>query len=80
VGTGRAPCHRAHCLHWPPNATDVLKALLYLDLEHDSTADNARPRHLGIAFLRDYPCGGDCVLYAALGKTEFFKVDESSGC
>jgi hypothetical protein len=25
---GRAPCHRAHCLHWPPSVTGVLKALL----------------------------------------------------
>ena len=27
-GHGRALCLRLHCLHWPPTATGVLKALL----------------------------------------------------
>jgi hypothetical protein len=75
----RGSCHEGMSGHRPgtmPSST--LPALAAecdrrpksVALEHNSTADNARPRHLGIAFLRDYPCWrGDCVLYAALGKT-----------
>jgi hypothetical protein len=77
----RGSCHERMSGHRPgtmPSST--LRALAAecdrrpksVALEHNSTADNARPRHLGIAFLRDYFCGGDCVLYAALGKAATF--------